>query len=321
MFTQLPGLFGKNFLVGYFLPACLTAAAIVGLSDLHGYSAIYGAIRDYVASGSEHVPIGEFTLGVLVTWTWAIFLLGVNFPLTRTLEGYGRFNPARLWRSYSLRRFRALKKAMAKNQQTRNEAYAEAAMEFAAGFPESEDLVLPTRFGNVLRAAERYPQVLYSMDAIQLWPRLESVAPAAHCNAIADVRAVLDLWINLWFGALVVTGAEVAFALTTHCPRLLIAALSPIAAITAAKLAQSAAAEFGSLVKATFDLYRGELSAQLGLNLPNSPEKEREMWTAVSQSMLYREPGASDDLAEFRHPTSRKAKGASGANPAEPDDE
>jgi hypothetical protein len=296
MINELPQLFGKNFLIGYVLPAALTAFALMGLLDLHGLTASYAAIADFIREGSDKLPLGQFGLIALIIWAAAVFLLGVNYKLTRLLEGYGRFNPAWLWRWNSLRAFRKLEAEMAAHDDSRDHAYSAAAIAFSANFPEREDLVLPTRFGNIMRAAERYAQIVYAMDSIQIWTRLLAVAPQAHLDRIDDAKASLDFWINLWFGAAVVAGAEIAlwtWSGYSGGPGIALAAV--LAAILAAKAAQAAALQFGALVKATFDLYRKELCVQLGLDWPHTLHQERALWQAVSQTMLFRDADAAND--------------------------
>jgi len=300
MFGQLPELFGRNFLMGYFLPACITVAAVAGLLDARHCTAIYPAIWAYVASGNEKIPFGAVVYFLGIAWACAVILLGVNYPLTRALEGYGRFNPARLWRHYSLFVFRRLRSQLGAKEKTSDTAFAVATQRLAAEFPEHEDLVLATRFGNIMRAAERYPQVLYMIDAIQMWPRLESVMPESQRDAVAAARAALDFWINLWLGAILVGATEAILALCAGEWRAPIVLAALIFAIAVAKLAQAAASEFGLLVRASFDLYRGELSRQLGLKLPLDPRQEREMWKLLSQAMLFREPRALDESGTFR---------------------
>jgi hypothetical protein len=39
-------------------------------------------------------------------------------------------------------------------------------------YPPYENLVLPTRFGNILRASETYPRLRWGIDAVTMWPRL-----------------------------------------------------------------------------------------------------------------------------------------------------
>jgi hypothetical protein len=203
------------------------------------------------------------------------------------MEGYGLFNPARLWRWVSILRFRKLAK---KDKPWR----------FVQEFPEREDLVLPTRFGNILRAAERYPQTVYFMEAISMWPRIQSVAAQSHLDQVADSKANLDFWINLWFGGLLAAGSELAFSWTKKCPQFGIVAGAVLFALIAAKVAQSMAVDYGALVKATFDLYRSDLCAKLGFDLPANAENERTMWKALSQTLLYRDAAAFGDADPFR---------------------
>ena len=47
---------------------------------------------------------------------------------------------------------------------------------YNANFPKP-NLILPTRFGNILRAAEIYPGERYGIDAVELWPRLAQSIP------------------------------------------------------------------------------------------------------------------------------------------------
>jgi len=301
MINELPQLFGKNFVIGYVLPAALTAFALMGLLDLHGLTASYAAIASFVRSGSEKLPLGQFGLIALTVWAAAVFLLGFNYKLTRLLEGYGSLNPARLWRWYCVGAYRKLAAEMRAHDDARDHAYGVAAIAFSANFPEREDLVLPTRFGNIMRAAERYAQIVYAMDPIQTWTRLSSVVPQAHADRIDDAKAALDFWINLWFGAAVVAGAEIALWAWRGQPAALgMVPAAGAAAILAAKAAQSAAKQFGALIKAAFDLYRKDLCAQLGLEWPHTLHKERELWQAVSQTMLFRDADAADDQTPFR---------------------
>ena len=65
-------------------------------------------------------------------------------------------------------------------------------------------------------------------------------------------------------------------------------------------LAASAAMNFGSYVKSAFDLYRGELANQLGLDLPRSAEAEARMWRIASRMMIYRSAARANDFTRFR---------------------
>ncbi len=47
-------------------------------------------------------------------------------------------------------------------------------------FPPQDDLVLPTKLGNILRAAEVYPLTRYNMDSVVMWPRMVHAASTAN---------------------------------------------------------------------------------------------------------------------------------------------
>ena len=39
-------------------------------------------------------------------------------------------------------------------------------------YPPNDGLILPSRFGNILRASETYPRIRWGIDAVTMWPRL-----------------------------------------------------------------------------------------------------------------------------------------------------
>lgn len=312
MINALPQLFGKNFLIGYVLPAALIIAAFMGIADLNFGTTFYPSFIAFIRSGSEKLPLGQFGALALAVWGLAVFLLGINYQLTRMLEGYGTLNPARLLAWYSKMIFRRRAKAMSDNDDARNTDYSEAAIDFAAKFPESEDLLLPTRVGNILRAAERYPQIIYNMEPMQIWMRLQSVAPATHLAMVDDAKAALDFWINLWFGALVIAAADVVIRWWNgHLIWSWSLPVAILAAIAIAKASQASALQLGALIKATFDLYRGDLANQLGIEIPVPLREERDLWQSVSQTMLFRDLDAADGMTPFRRKSSQKKSAGS----------
>ncbi len=50
-----------------------------------------------------------------------------------------------------------------------------ASTEYHLRYPPEENLILPTRLGNILRASEAYPWMRYHIDAVPLWPRMVHV--------------------------------------------------------------------------------------------------------------------------------------------------
>src|SRR5215203_6001178 len=104
-------------------------------------------------------------ISLVIAWLIAVFLLALNRPLYMLLEGYGRFNPAALLSGREKARFRKLISEKEKLEQSywreaNNTSKQEDILsrlgqineDLAMKFPDKEDLVLPTRFGNTLRA-------------------------------------------------------------------------------------------------------------------------------------------------------------------------
>jgi hypothetical protein len=318
MFTELPKLLDRNFAVGFFLPAAWLGGGLWMVLGLHGLVSLPATLDE----------LGNLTnavLAIFLVWLLAIGLLALNYPLLRLLEGYpllrlfqllGRWVPAgREWfeRRLRLRFERRAKQALALQAAidlARAEGRGEPAIPadharrlryVAECLPAEAEHVLPTRLGNLFRAFEVYPNVLYNLDAIPAWPRLQAVIPEHFRQILADAKAQLDFCVNLVTGGVLVTLAHLGLALWYwQLPGPWLILLGIAAAILGYQLALSAAAQFGGYVKSAFDLYRGDLARNLGLELPRLVEAERIMWRTVSRMMIYRSAARAGELTRFR---------------------
>jgi hypothetical protein len=160
-------------------------------------------------------------------------------------------------------------------------------------FPDSGDLVLPTRLGNVVRAFERYPSTQYEIDAIAFWPRLISVLPSGYSSAIDDARTSFVFLLNLAYITAVLAVTTLAAGLF-HLPSdLLQGVFLPTFVFGLSShrfyvLAVGAAASWGDMVKGAFDLYRWELLKQLGYEQrPLTRADERKLWKQITQQVLF----------------------------------
>jgi hypothetical protein len=321
MVGSLPALFGRVFLIGYLIPAVAILVAAGAIVDFYECTDMVPAAKTLIVSSDEKVLALRIGIFVAVAWVFAVLLMVCNLALIQLLEGYGKANPARLIRWRIVRLFKKLsnekddmdKKRLADGSLPPEllDRYGDVLARLGNEFPEEESLLLSTRFGNILRAFERYPQVIYGIDAINAWGRLQAVLRESYCTLLDEAKAQLDFWVNLWFGGLLIAALHLGLLVWTALAGKPCAAHSTVSgvvipplavafAIIAAKLAQSAAAQWGVLVKGAFDLYRGELCRQMGLEMPRSIEHERRMWTAVAQTMLYRLPRYADKLTIYR---------------------
>src|SRR5580698_3738196 len=128
-------------------------------------------------------------------------------------------------------------------------------------------------------------------------------------------KTVLDFFVHIWFGSVVIAVAallRLAYVMSSHIDGgfawtlLVISGCGAFSALLAAKSAQEAAGQWGELVKAAFDLYRGDLCKQLGFELPREIERERRMWAPICRTMIYRQARYAAEFTEFRPAADRK---------------
>jgi hypothetical protein len=147
-------------------------------------------------------------------------------------------------------------------------------------YPADRSHWMPTRLGNILRAAERRPQVRYGLDAIICWPRLWLLLPDGARSELVAARQSLDAAMRLviW-GVLFIVWTTLSWW----------AALAGLVVILwSYRSALGAAVVYGDLLEAAFDVHRGKLYEALRLPLPTSTD-ERVQGRLVTQ-YLFRGP-------------------------------
>ncbi|HOO54362.1 MAG TPA: hypothetical protein PLX30_09005 [Methanothrix sp.] len=127
-------------------------------------------------------------------------------------------------------------------------------------YPSNQKLLLPTRVGNILRAAEEYPFLRYGLNIFVVWPRLWLILPENVKQELNFARATLNdrvllmtwsfafsiwaIW-NLWALIFSFLGVVIAYIGLVH-----------------------AAYAYSDLMRATFDLHRNDLFKALDFPLP-----------------------------------------------------
>ena len=164
--------------------------------------------------------------------------------------------------------------------------------------PRQDALGMPTRLGDILRAAERRPADKYGLDTIACWTALWLLLPAEAKTELVQARSALDNAARTWlWGALFVVWIPWTWL------ALPVAIVVPAVAYYVGIL--TAATLFGELTVSAFDLYRFRLYDSLHLPRPSSPALERSrdgsrvtrlLWAGLDEPGLqYVEPTAKDD--------------------------
>jgi hypothetical protein len=161
--------------------------------------------------------------------------------------------------------------------------------QLANRFDSGEEHILPTAFGNIIRAFEAYPRVMYGLDEVFAWSRLLAVIPKDYHDKIDEVKTDVAFWMNvggLSFG-LILEYVGIAIysrslpAAWIAIPLLVLAGVSPYFACDAAQ-------RWGEYVKAAFDVFTPQLRATLGLSTPKDRLEEKQQWARFSQAIIYR---------------------------------
>jgi hypothetical protein len=305
MFGELPKLFGRDFAIAYFLPSAgFLAATYVIIVDFEIELALS-------TLSNESLPrlVIAFALAALF---WAIILSVLNRGVIRLMEGYWPFKLGQLLNWSEKSGYRKLLKQEEESDRLRTQYAADdfprklqdernrIKRKKADRFPDKEHLVLPTSFGNIFRAFEIYPRVVYGIDAIPGWYRLLAVIPEHYRTLMDAARARVDLWVNVSFLAALATVEFFIRAIWTKrttgiWPDSMVFWF-PFLTLTLAyityRLAGGAASEWGHWVKAAFDLYLPELRQKLEFALPSTTAQEKTMWTGFNRVTIYRDAAA-----------------------------
>ncbi|MBC7876713.1 MAG: hypothetical protein H7Y59_06025 [Anaerolineales bacterium] len=296
MFGELPKLLDRKFALGYFLPgATFITATIFLFSKLNLYADIINQIQ-------KDLLVGTTTIGLL-SWLCGIFLLGTNRSIIRLAEGYGKYNPLKLLLRVEKRRYERAKKEIVILDEIYKETLKKQGVfpatlrlkrnhlmeEIVVGFPDKPELILPTSFGNTIRAFEVYPRVIYGIEAIQGWNRLVAIIPKDFLELIDDAKSQLDFWINLGFLSIVFLAEYVGLIIVTGQKETLwLPAITITVIMIANSRAKSSAIQWGELIKSSFDVFLPKLLKELAID--ETSADQREIWTKFSQRIIYRIP-------------------------------
>lgn len=321
--TEITKFLDRNFMVAHLTPALILLSVIAAILEQLGLikdiPIPYNSIEDLLFFG------GIVLLLAIVT---GVVLLSVNQDIYRLMQGYGEYNPIKIFGWVEKRRYQkilqevdnlddeyraciASKKEFPSGSRTRRNRLM---LQLAEEFPDKEEYLLPTPFGNVIRSFEIYPRYMYGLEAIDAWNRLLAVLPREYLEYINTARAQVDFWVNLGAISIVlpieyiilvfITGRRLQWWVV-----LLFIGLGMAAFMTASWRATAAAKAWGDFVKSAFDVYRFKLLESLGIAIPQDRKEERKLWTKYSQAIIYRLPEILPELKKTTNkPATRKTK-------------
>lgn len=300
MFTIAKGMLEGAWalIAGWVLPSAITLLLfwVLVLPDVD-HETVEDALSGLVEGEGAVVLVAAVVLG------WLLSVLAT--PLYRVLEGYPAWPPALKQRLIARQR-RLRKRLRDEARSAREDGGIDCARAYVRlrRYPADPAQVLPTRFGNAIRAFECYGQERYRLDTVLLWPHLTSAAPGPIKKEVGDARTEVDFFVCLFYvQGLLGASAVLAMVLSARVtPSLLAAAVTGFAVAALSYRAAVAATDgWGDAVRALVELGRLPLAEAWGLSRPERLEDEKRMWQEVAWWVGYPyQENVAHLLDEFR---------------------
>ncbi|HEY9659602.1 MAG TPA: hypothetical protein V6C65_14175 [Allocoleopsis sp.] len=226
-------------------------------------------------------------IGILLIITTSAFAIQrFDLAVLRFFEGYWHpwFNPIRRWLIKQQRkqvdrlnkRWEELQQKQGKTRLKSEEQEELIAIDYQLRqFPDQVDRLMPTRLGNILRAAESKPGDKYGLDAIICWSRLWLVLPDGVKKELQEARADLNTAARVWLWGILflIWSVWALWAIP----------VGAIVAWFAYGWMLNAAMTYGDLLESAYDLYRLDLYKSLHFSLPQNPVEEREIGKQLTE--------------------------------------
>lgn len=279
------GKLAEHWVVALLTPAFVFWVGGIGAWAWHSGWTRFNDFLTFFTQLSESAQVALVIGGLLVIMISAVIIQRIELGALRLLEGYWPH-----WTWPLRRRLIAKQNKYIDRKDARFQALARKGL-LNLTPEEREDYValdwahmhvpavpterMPTRLGNILRAAERRPRDKYGLDTIVCWPRLWLLLPDTVRNELTEARANLNTAVRIWLWGMLFLVWSVWTVLAVP--------MGLLVALFAYRYTQRAAEIYGELFEAAFDLHRTTLYESLRWPLPATPADERrlgEMLTA-----------------------------------------
>jgi hypothetical protein len=320
-FTNYLEKLGSNFLVAAMVPSL--AFVLTGILVFDSILHIGEAFKD--PQGTYQL-VGFGLLGFVITVIIGFTLTALNTFILKMFEGYVTPFPVRFLYSISRRihRKRAIALKSTRNDlenqirdledhhpeaavelETLRAKYYKAASNYDLNYPENEEHILPTRFGNTLKASENYPAERYGFDGVQLWPRLVHAIPVEYRASIDSARNELSFLVNMsilsicfslvcvlalfyvmWVSPVTTDPASYLAFLSKATKYLIAAAVGFLSCGFFYNASIFAVSSFGLVIRSAFDLFRLDLLKKLNMERPKNSIEEFDTWYNLNELLV-----------------------------------
>lgn len=235
----------------------------------------------------------------------ALALSGLNHVITRLFEGYplqaAKDKPIlKQLYGWSLkgqeRRYDALM-AVREDESKDSLVRGLAGWKLDRSFPARRERLLPTGFGNAVRAFEGHSRKRYGLDDVAAFPRVEMFLPASEREPLVDAKIDVNVFMNAAVGTVLIGITLIVDAVvhTPVAPEFSWLYLLPFVVAYVLYVPMiGAAVRWGTEVRSSMDLHRLELYEKLGVRAPTSFADEAVVAGHVNRLLLYGFPPPDD---------------------------
>ena len=179
--------------------------------------------------------------------------------------------------------------------------YYDLAAQYDQTYPPPHVDVMPTKFGNILKASEAYAVTRYGIDSVQFWPRLWHVIPPSYQQTIENARGELSFLVNmsalsivfffLCAGAILLNAPSPNHLildefLANSIRYILAGGLAFLANRFFNRAALLSVGDFGMMIRSAYDLFRLDLLEQFQIKRPKNSNEEYEIWQNLGQLIV-----------------------------------
>lgn len=277
----------SRFMTAYWVPAFVfVLGALCALGVTQGPGQI-----DAWISGLDSV---EQTLGVvivvLLVSILAFILRALTRPITEAYAGIAIPGPLAAWsKRGQLRAKRQAEQMLGAVTSRESPALGSPAVAtLQSRFPERDEDLQPTLFGNIIASASEHPRIAYSMEGRVWWARLSPLLPESFQDTLASAQSPMMALFNLSIVCCLLALVTILLGILTSSwlTAVAFAACSLVLARLAYRAAVSQAAEVSSMLCVAFDLYRYEILDQLDRPHPENLADERTLWKQLTHEVL-----------------------------------
>lgn len=315
-FTNYLEKFGSNFLVAAMIPSLGLVVACMVVFD-----PILQISESFQVENGIYSLVGISILVLIPTVIIGFTLTALNTFILKVFEGYVFIHRLPFLKSGYSRiakklhgEVNDLKEQIENIEQKRRKSVADKelleklkenyfikAAEYDKNYPPLHAGIMPTKFGNILKASEAYSGARYGIDAVEFWPRLLHVIPPTYRQSIDEARNELSFLVNMSalsfiffvFCALaVVTNVplpgtpDLASVFLNSFRYLTAGALALFSIWFFNKAALFSVGDFGAMIRSSYDLFRLDLLSQFRIENPKNSVEEFQVWKNLGELLI-----------------------------------